>query len=141
MSLPQAKCHCGKVEIICDGKPNAIVMCHCEDCQRRTSSAFNLGAWFDKAKVKISGPTKTYSRVEHDGIETTYHFCPDCGTSMFWSMPQNTAAMAVAVGAFATPDFPQPTVSFYENNRHSWVKVPETIGRYTGSGRGEKVKL
>lgn len=140
MSQHHAKCHCGNVEIGCDGEPNFIVMCHCEDCQRRTSSAFNLGAWFDKINVKISGPTKTYSRVEHDGVETTYYFCRNCGTSMYWDMPDNVEAMAVAVGAFADPDFPQPTVSFYERNRFSWVKVPETIGRFIGSGKGEQVE-
>ena len=135
-----ARCHCGKLEVTCTGEPNVIVMCHCEDCQRRTSSAFNLGAWFDKDKVKICGTTKAYTRVEHDGIDTTYHFCPDCGTSMYWDMPLNKEIMAVAVGAFADPQFPHPTVSFYENQRHTWVAVPEAIGRYIGSGRGEKLK-
>jgi len=139
MTQLHAKCHCGSVEISCEGEPKFIVMCHCEDCQRRTSSAFNLGAWFAKASVKISGKTKTYSRVEHDGIETTYHFCPNCGTSMYWGMPQNIEVIAVAVGAFADPDFPRPTVSFYERQRQSWVNVPENIDRYIGSGKGEKL--
>ena len=108
MSQHHAKCHCGQVEIICNGEPNFVVMCHCEDCQRRTSSAFNLGAWFDKSKVDINGLTKTYSRIEHDGIETTYHFCPDCGSSLYWDMRENTEMLAVAVGAFADPEFPLP---------------------------------
>ncbi len=134
-----AQCHCGQVKIVCKGEPDFIVMCHCEDCQRRTGSAFNLGAWFNRSKIEISGLTKVYSRIEHDGIETTYHFCPSCGSSMYWDMPENTQMIAVAVGAFADPEFPQPTVSFYEHKRHVWVTVPEAIGRFTGSGKGEKI--
>ena len=136
----QARCHCGNLEIVCEGEPEYIVMCHCEDCQRRTSSAFNLGAWFNKTNVEISGASTVYQRVEHDGVESRYHFCPNCGSSMYWDMPQNEVAMAVAVGAFADPEFPEPTVSFYEQQRHSWVKVPESISRYVGGRNGEKVK-
>jgi len=139
MSQRHASCHCGQMEITCEDEPGFIVMCHCEDCQRRTSSAFNLGAWFAKANVTISGTSKTYTRTEHDGVETTYHFCPDCGTSMYWTMPQNDKVMAVAVGAFADPDFPRPTVSFYEQRRHSWVSVPDNIDRFLQGGKGEKL--
>ena len=140
MSQHLATCHCGNTKITCEGQPNFVVMCHCEDCQRRTSSAFNLGAWFTKSNVEINGNFKTYAPTEHDGVETTYHFCPDCGTSMYWDMPQNKELLAVAVGAFADKEFAPPTVSFYEERRHSWVKVPGSIQRYVRGGRGQKVK-
>jgi hypothetical protein len=38
--------------------------------------------------------------------------------------------VAVAVGAFADPGFPPPTVSVYEARRHPWVVVPEDLEHF-----------
>lgn len=38
--------------------------------------------------------------------------------------------MAVAVGAFADPDFPPPQDSVYDCRRHSWVKLPDGVTVY-----------
>jgi hypothetical protein len=37
--------------------------------------------------------------------------------------------VAVPIGAFADPAFPQPRVSVYESRRHPWVHVPEDVER------------
>ena len=80
------------------------------------------------------------SSISQD-LAATSEACPNCGSSMFWDMPQNEVAMAVAVGAFADPEFPVPTVSFYEQQRHSWVKVPDRISRYACGRNGKKDKI
>jgi hypothetical protein len=36
--------------------------------------------------------------------------------------------VAVPVGAFADPNFPQPRVSVCELRRHPWLAVPPEIG-------------
>ena len=35
--------------------------------------------------------------------------------------------VVVAVGAFAEPGFPAPTVSVYDNRKHTWVGMPAQI--------------
>ena len=37
---------------------------------------------------------------------------------------------AIAVGVFAEPGFPGPTVSVYESRKHAWVTVPAGIEHY-----------
>jgi len=39
-------------------------------------------------------------------------------------------AIAVAIGAFADPTFPPPTVSVYGSRRHPWVSLPDSITRH-----------
>ena len=34
---------------------------------------------------------------------------------------------AVAVGAFADPDFPAPQVAVWTENKHHWVPLPEGV--------------
>jgi len=35
--------------------------------------------------------------------------------------------VAIPVGAFAEPTFPDPTVSVYEERMHPWVQLPKDI--------------
>jgi hypothetical protein len=50
--------------------------------------------------------------------------CPVCGTTVFHTEQGNDRSVAVAVGAFADPGFPAPSVSVYEIRRHPWVRLP-----------------
>jgi hypothetical protein len=51
----------------------------------------------------------------------TFHFCPDCGSTVFWKPERLPDLTAVAAGAFADPAFPKPTNAVYLETRHSWV--------------------
>jgi len=54
----------------------------------------------------------------------TFHFCPDCGATVFWEPHRKPAAIGVAVGAFADPSFPAPTQSVYREQQHPWMRFP-----------------
>ena len=64
--------------------------------------------------------------ISDEGDERTFHFCPDCGATVFYEIP---AMVAVPVGAFADPTFPPPVFSVWEERRHPWVSVPEGAER------------
>jgi hypothetical protein len=36
----------------------------------------------------------------------------------------------IAVGAFAAPDFPPPTLSVWEQIKHSWINLPKGMQRF-----------
>ena len=60
-----AECACGRVHITVEEEPLAVVTCHCEFCQKRTGSAFQVSAVFSEdANVAITGETKVYNGVE-----------------------------------------------------------------------------
>jgi hypothetical protein len=100
-------------------------MCHCLSCQRRTGSVFGAQARFPRKSVRINGESSLYVRTADSGDPITFHFCPSCGSTVFYHQDQDPEQTAVPVGAFADPDFPPPTVSVYEDRMHSWVAVPE----------------
>jgi hypothetical protein len=103
------------------GEPAAIVACHCGECQRRTGSPFGLGAYFAREQVKIDGPSSVYARDGADGRKLRNHFCPTCGTNLFWELDLRPDQIGVAVGGFVDPSFPAPTRSIWEESRHGWV--------------------
>ena len=104
-------------------------MCHCLACQRRTGSAFGIQARFPADRVRVVGRYADYVRTSDEGEERTFHFCPDCGATVFYTVATAPEMVAVPVGAFADPSFPPPTVSVHESRRHPWVSVPDPLER------------
>ena len=104
-----------------------ISMCHCLACQRRTGSAFGVQARFPAERVRVDGRYADYVRTSEEGEGRTFHFCPDCGSTVFYEVASVPGLIAVAVGAFADPRFPPPTVSVYGSRRHQWLSLPATI--------------
>lgn len=121
MPTRTATCACGQLTVTCAGEPVRHSLCHCLDCQRRTGSVFGVQVRFPDDKVVIKGTSKVFTRTGDSGGTITYRFCPDCGSTMTWTIDTWPGVTAVPVGAFADPDFPPPTVSVYNNRRHHWV--------------------
>jgi hypothetical protein len=53
-----------------------------------------------------------------------YHFCPTCGSTVFWENSGFPGQVMVAIGNFADPRFPAPTIAVWEQSRHHWVSLP-----------------
>jgi hypothetical protein len=89
-----------------------------------------MQAGFAADQVQVGGRFNDYVRVsdEADRREHVFHFCPDCGATVFYTEPDDPDLVVVAVGAFADPAFPPPTESGYDTRRHHWVALPATIG-------------
>ena len=56
--------------------------------------------------------------------EHVFHFCPDCGSQVFYTEPTEPDLVVVSVGAFADPSFPSPTESGYDSRRHPGCGCP-----------------
>jgi len=131
MATRAATCHCGQLRLTADGEPFAVSICNCLACQRRTGSAFGVQAGFKADQVTVEGRYSDYSRIsdEADRKEHVFHFCPDCGSQVFYTEPTEPDLVVVSVGSFADPSFPPPTESVYDSWRHPWVGLPDSIQR------------
>ncbi|MEZ5833675.1 MAG: GFA family protein [Dongiaceae bacterium] len=121
MSIRIAACACGQLRVTCRGKPQKVSLCHCLDCQRRTGSTYGIAAFFPRGEISAEGRATTFTRSSDSGYPVVFHFCPDCGSTVFWEPARKPDAIAVAVGAFADPAFPSPTQSVWNERRHPWV--------------------
>lgn len=119
-----ANCACGQLSAVCVGEPVSVSACHCLECQRRTGSSFGIAAFFQRARVQLQGVSTCYERRSDSGFQVSFHFCPQCGSTVYWYPARKQDVVAVAVGAFADPEFPAPTKSVSEEHRHLWLKSP-----------------
>jgi hypothetical protein len=107
-----------------------VYLCHCQACQRRTGTAFHFGASFLKEQVRLDGERKVYERDADSGYRIRFHFCPNCGTTLYWEGDRNPAVCGVAVGAFDTSAFSPPSDSIWEESMHPWLGLPEGIDHH-----------
>ena len=126
-----AQCQCGQLRVIASGEPDAVNMCHCSECQRRTGALFGSGAYYEKSAVRIEGPSKLYTRDGQEDRKVRIRFCPNCGSSVYWEADLRPGLYGIAVGAFADPRFPLPSASVWEQSMHSWVAAPPGAQNYS----------
>jgi hypothetical protein len=100
-----------------------VSLCHCLDCQKRTGSSYGIAAFFRREDVEAKGIEQTYARMADSGFEVIFHFCPRCGSAVYWEPRRKPGEVAVAVGAFADPSFPAPSQEVYGDHRHPWVSI------------------
>jgi len=116
-----ARCSCGALHAEVSGDPIRVIVCHCDECQRRTGSVFGVGAYYKREQVQINGPHKAFVRPGPENRTVTNHFCPECGTPLFWEGDIVPGIVGIAVGGFVDPDFLPPNISFFEKYKHPWV--------------------
>lgn len=125
-----AQCQCGALRAHVTGETDRINVCHCQTCQRRTGSLFHAGAFWPRAQVRIEGESKAYTRPADSGRTVTFHFCPTCGSNVFFENQMLPDNIGITIGTFADPSFPLPVASVWEEYRHPWVGVPEDAKRF-----------
>ena len=119
--MRMASCCCGNLRAVCEGEPTKVALCHCLACQRRTGSTYGIAAFFRDEDVSVHGRSSLYTRQGESGFPVIFHFCPDCGSTVFWKSQRVPELTAVAAGAFADPNFPKPANAVHLETRHSWV--------------------
>lgn len=118
-----ARCQCGALSVECRNAPVRISVCHCHDCQRRSGSAFAAQIRFPVENVRVIGESRSWTRVSDSGGKAEQHFCPTCGTILFYDAEGTPGQRAVAMGSFAGTDLPSPWVSVFEERRLPWVEI------------------
>ena len=131
--MPDARCSCGALTLTVPEPSRLVVACHCLDCQRRTGAPFGVGAFYPADAVVISGISKEFTRDAASGGKVHSHFCPNCGSTIYWRADNLPSMIGVAVGAFADPSYPAPVRSIFELTKHGWVQMNDAVEHFQQS--------
>jgi len=124
MTTRHAACSCGQLHLTIEGEPSRIGMCSCLACQRRTGAVISNQARFRREQVTFAGKATTWVRTAESGHTMTFHFCPTCGSTVYWENAGFPGTISAAIGNFADPNFPPPTIAVWDESRHPWVALP-----------------
>jgi hypothetical protein len=128
MTTRTASCRCGQLKVAVTGDPVRVSVCHCLNCKKRSGSAFAVQARWPSAQVAIDGESKSFVKVADSGNRATFHFCPECGSDVYYEIDGKfddkfNDLIAVPLGAFDDPFFLTPAFSVWENRKHEWVEI------------------
>jgi hypothetical protein len=79
---------------------------------------------------RLDGERKVYERDADSGNRIRFHFCPNCGSTLYWEGDRNPAVCGVAVGAFDTTAFPPPADSIWEESMYPWLRLPPKMDHH-----------
>jgi len=120
----KAVCCCGLSSIEVTGEPTLNGLCHCDNCKRRTGSAFGWQAYFRDTQVLTKQGEFSRYRIRN---EQERSFCARCGTTLFWKSAFMPGQTGIAAGAFVDPPLPDPSVEATSQRRHAWVVLPKHL--------------
>jgi len=129
------KCLCGSLHVVVSGEPRIVNACHCTDCQRRSGAPMTSNAYYLSTRVRLEGTSRTYRRISAAGRWLDHKFCPDCGTTVCWTLERAPDETGVPVGLFNDPNFPAPAAVFWEEKKYAWMPNIEATKHWTRSGQ------
>src|SRR5690349_7462690 len=78
------QCFCGFVTFEAEIDPAKVELCHCDDCQRISSSAFSIVVPANPGSfVRTSGELTVFVKTAESGNRRDLAFCPKCGTAVY----------------------------------------------------------
>lgn len=131
MTTRKASCRCGQLRVTVTGDPVRVSVCHCLNCKKRSGSAFAVQARWPAEQVQIEGESKTFVKAGDSGNPATFHFCPDCGSDVYYLIDGKfDGLIAIPLGTFDDPFFGKPEYSVYEGRKHEWLEITGDLERF-----------
>lgn len=118
-------CHCGAIRYEASGTPVTHALCHCRDCRRHAGAPLVGWAMFAAHTVKtLRGTPKVYESSEHG----RRHFCPDCGTGLFYTKNHVLPDLIdVQSATLDDPDAVPAHAHIQVAERIKWMEVAHTL--------------
>jgi hypothetical protein len=117
-----ASCSCESLSLRTRGEPTKVSACHCRSCRKRTGSAFSVAVFFPLERVDQVGRSSLFTRIGDSGLPIDFHFCPRCGSTLFWYPAFRPGVVGVAIGGFDDRTL-EPTQAVYAEERLAWAEI------------------
>ena len=116
-------CHCGHITYEAEVDPATVRVCHCNDCQKLTGTAFrtNIASLPGTFALK-SGAPKIYIKTAESGNKRAHAFCRECGTPIYATDPgPNPLSYGLRVGSVnQRAQFAPPARQIWCSSALSW---------------------
>ncbi|MGH6870525.1 MAG: GFA family protein [Rhizomicrobium sp.] len=126
IEIREGGCQCGRIRYRITGKPLDLVVCHCRDCQKQSSSAFGMSLFVAAKNFTITGgEPRSFTVVCDSGRIKTCTFCPDCGSRL--THQTNPAGLSVKAGTLDDPGGLVPSAHYWTKRKLPWVVIPAGV--------------
>ncbi|QIN80065.1 aldehyde-activating protein [Rubrobacter marinus] len=120
-------CLCGGVRYSVDAEPELVALCHCEDCQKQTGSAFSILVAVPEESVRIEGRLTAYEGVGASGWPVTRRFCPGCGSPILSDVSITPDLLWIRGGTLDDRSWLRPQMNIWCDSAQPWVFMDRAI--------------
>ena len=124
-------CQCGQIRYEIHAKPLTLYACHCQECQKQSSSAFGMSMPVPRdALIILKGKPKQWDRISDRGRKVSCFFCENCGTRLFHQPARNPNITNIKPGTLDDTSELKPVGNIWTRSAQKWVVLSETMLNY-----------
>lgn len=120
-------CHCGAISFTAEIDPSRVMVCHCTDCQVLSGAPFRAVVEAPFATFVVRGQPKTYIKIAQSGNRRAQVFCPECGTPLYGTAPDDPTSVTIRLGCVTQRAMLEPTVQIWQHSALPWLAGLPTI--------------
>ncbi len=122
------RCLCRAVSWTYSGPITRRLVCHCESCQRATSSPFTAFVGLDSKHVTWTGEVNHY-----ESSAGTYRgFCPTCGSRLYFRSEKWPNEIHLHTATLDVPEDYTPDAQVVMSERQCWLSKLDDVPKYEG---------
>ena len=114
-------CYCGAVTFSAEVEPSRVMVCHCTDCQVLSGAPFRAVVAAPFESLVSKGQTTSYIKVAQSGNRRAQVFCPECGTPLWATAPENPTSVIIRLGCVKQREQFSPTAQIWQHSALPWV--------------------
>ena len=125
-------CLCGSVRYSSAAEPVMTAICHCENCQRQTGSAFSIivGVPEDSIVFEKQDTLAEYTDYSAAGKKVWRKFCQNCGSPIL-SLVENTPGLGIIkAGTLNDTSWLNPTMEFWCSGTQAWLDIDSETTKF-----------
>jgi hypothetical protein len=130
MTHIEGGCLCGQVRYSADADPAFVGVCHCNDCQKFTGSAFATVVAVPASALKITGTLKTFTKSGDSGKPIHRRFCPACGSGIMDEADALPGVAMLNAGTLDDRSWVKPLSEIYCDSAQPWVHLGGDLKRF-----------
>ena len=130
----EGSCHCGRISFTAQVDPARVMVCHCTDCQVMSGSPFRAVVPAAVETFELRGEPKRYIKTAESGNRRVQAFCPDCGTPLFATAPENATQVIIRTGCVQQRAQLVPQAQIWQRSTLPWI---DAVPALPGSPQGQ----
>lgn len=120
-------CHCGLISFTAKIDPSRVTVCHCTDCQVLSGAPFRAVVAAPIETFVLHGEPKRYIKTAQSGNRRAQVFCPECGTPLYATAPENATSVNIRLGCVTQRAQLKPARQIWQHSALPWLPELESL--------------
>lgn len=125
------RCQCGEIRYKSVEKPLSLYICHCEECQKQSASAFGISLDVPRIGLEImQGAPKCWSHATDGGRMLKCAFCPNCGSRLWHEYEPAAETVSIKGGSLDEPLNVSDAIHVWTTRKLPGIIIPDKAKKF-----------